>query len=120
MKTELKDVLHLYLGCEGMIEKDYSQLLGISTNEDLINVVTKSGDDWINTIHFKPLLRPLSDMTEEELLFLKWHPGDELKHPVSQQNNRSLYMNEFLYLLKQGFDLFGLIESSHAIDKTKI
>jgi len=82
----------------------------------------------------KPILRPLSDMTEEEInecwKLLEW--SEMIK------NNRRYKLNEefhdsdegrecgwfsFLkilpYLLSKHFDLFGLIESGLAIDKTK-
>jgi hypothetical protein len=89
----------------------------------------------------KPLLRPLSDLTKEEAKAV-----GSLLHTVNGKNCRA-YKNEFgmwriqygnvhgqfwiidntifnqrqtIYLLSKHFDLFGLIESGLAIDKTTL
>ena len=63
-------------------------------------------------------LRPLSDMTDEEKVEMKSLMGRQTDsvHPVYILVH-SPY--SFQYLLKQGFDLFGLIEAGLAVDKTK-
>jgi hypothetical protein len=71
----------------------------------------------------KICLRPLSDMTEEELEYIL---------DIGEHQSRIYGVEEFIagwkafgsetfrYLLSKHFDLFGLIESGLAIDKTKI
>lgn len=131
MSKQLKDYLHLYLGCECRIT-GYSELRHIlMVNETGLSVCT--GTD-INGVHIwwkskdcKLLLRPLSDMTEDEGFALSDIMGfftpDNF---ISAIKSGSKYVMDFRlsfeltqYLLKQGFDLFGLIESGLAIDKTK-
>lgn len=182
MKTELKDVLHFYSGCEincyfdeERIELDCTGIL------KSVNVIWKNGDvPWplkVSVVRLpgheysyradrrfhwdivRPILRPLSDMKIEEGIWcLKQTFFDHINYPVcdfrlelvgeNKQNPRISIDNShyicsltfgangaiwnhtetnykirseiFLYLLKQGFDLFGLIESGEAIDKTKI
>ena len=59
----------------------------------------------------------MSDMTEEEA----WEIGDNNKAYFAAFIIDKLYTpTEFLLLLKSGFDLFGLIESNQAIDKTTL
>jgi tyrosyl-tRNA synthetase len=53
----------------------------------------------------KPILRPLSSMTEE--------------HKKFYGGRKEFDALEFAYLLKQGYDFFELIESGQAIDATK-
>ena len=125
MKTEWKDVMHLYKGCEIEVrDKDfingvqYGKLQGYQFDDNLL-IDFEQSDGYENIGKCKPILRPLSDMTEEECLYLnvafmvveKW---------AKTAHKETWGTAEFLYLLKQGFDLFGLIESGQALDKTKI
>lgn len=63
----------------------------------------------------KPILRPLSDMTEEE--------SNEVQCAVDK-NGIGFYPTEHAeivrYLLSLQFDLFGWIDAGLAIDKTKL
>jgi hypothetical protein len=62
----------------------------------------------------KPILRPLSDMTEPE--------GIEVQYMVDQMGvgyNATHGAQITRYLLSRHFDLFGWIEAGLAIDKTK-
>ena len=123
MKKDIKDYLHLYLGCEILTGTGNVTLIAVQkevipcTNFRIIvlngNVVHEvSGRD------FKPLLRPLSDMTEDE--------DDKIDSlmpsPSYRDNINENYWNvkQFLYLLSKGFDLFNLIPEGLAIDKTKL
>jgi hypothetical protein len=91
---------------------------------------------------FKPLLRPLSDMTEEEAValvleavgakaeFIKWHTESgeiggfewQSDHYRKGQRHNTWYESfepeGTRYLLSRGFDLFGLIPAGLALDKT--
>ena len=76
METKFKDVAHLYLGCELDTDCHGQGIQGhmpISFKElDADNLATilyqLSNDDWGH--YCKPILRPLSDMSEEELIEL--------------------------------------------------
>ena len=112
MKKELKDYLHLYLGCEVLVEGDIRKLITIYLNGYVeVNYNDIGGQEFpINEI--KPILRPLSDMTEDE----------EYDYWKLKGGNAS---NEFqgettLFLLSKYFDIFGLIEADLAIDKTTL
>lgn len=71
---KLKDYIHFYLGCECLIgdkkEIDYIQMV----NETGLSVCTGTNKNdiqlWYKTSSCKPILRPLSDMTEEEFIEL--------------------------------------------------
>lgn len=140
MENKIEDYLHLYIGCQGKISD------GIATinNVDITGVTI----DQVNRGSFtcNPILRPLSDMTEEEKMQLIRICHPEKEYPIikyidldkevlnfSSKTQRMKYYRifacgfygtwhpeEMKYLLKQGFDLFGLIESGLAIDKTKL
>lgn len=167
--TKFSEVAHLYLGCEIIgsfrLEPRKGYLTGITNGgedveiqffeEDGINVFESPEYNAVDEI--KPILRHLSDMTEDEMkeLLIKWYyPSEDMFMRLSDSikfypNRRtkttkviegiaySLYKDgnhkatgtlsftrlnpvQTLYLLKQGFDLFRLIEKGEAIDKTKI
>lgn len=64
----------------------------------------------------KPILRPLSSMTEDE--YLEAH---EIGAAFNEENRYELMQSMAAvtqYLLSKGFDLFGLIESNLAISST--
>jgi len=112
---KIEDYLHLYLGSEIRI----------------LNTLTSEWSTWrkmtlrdceLVTIHglkFQLSLRRLDDMTEAEAKEL-----ESLTGGTPMQNIGTVYFQfsteRFLWVLKQSFDLFGLIESGLAIDKTKI
>ena len=74
----------------------------------------------------KPILRPLSDITDVEALawaeFFGAHSGALDEGPITFFRR---YYSDYCsaesvrYLLSKHFDLFGWIESGLAIDKTK-
>ena len=86
-----------------------------------------------------PILRPLSDISHKEVanLLSVYDTAIEnanYRSPIFQiqyrdKNNEQQYKHayltqlspdQFLYLIKQGFDLFGLIEAGLAISKPKM
>lgn len=135
MKTEFKDVAHLYLGCEVEAHpKHYEdkaikgRLDGVVLNRVFVQCFDVFGNPWsenevtsLEKLPFdkiKPILRPLSDMTEEEKAQLRDFMGwaryvEYLKFGLCTPEGVA-------YLLKQGFDLFNLIPSSQAIDRTTL
>lgn len=128
---EIKDYLPFYLGC---------QVGYASHHEPQDATYTLTAENLKEAMDFNdpPHLRPLSDMTEEEAIELaKIHKYDipedngvreELINIYSDDGELhlgkpylpiSMYKDGLLWLLKQGFDLFGLIESGLAISKTQ-
>lgn len=121
---ELKDYLHLYLGCRIKSKGgNFGDLVSVSNDGMSIVVYDKDkihdprglcvNSDWL-----LPILRPLSDMTGEE--------REEIKNVLPLGKKHDLHFFEdikdaakvFSWLLSKHFDLFGLIESGLAIDKT--
>ncbi len=142
---KFSEVAHLYLGCEVRNEL-------VKINGTLIEVRKDRELEYI-----KPILRPLSDITEDEMkeLLIKWyHPSEDMFVRLSDtikfypnEKKRAVKVGEgvaysmfkdgihkatgtlsftrlnpvqTLYLLKQGFDLFGLIDNGEALDWTKL
>lgn len=164
MKTELKDVIHLYLGCEMDISlTEYGQaetksgrlksciLRGTKKDKDKTLVILETnlkvhaeGWLWLDISVVKPILSRIEDMTEGgviDLIKIEYasYPGDieikaindrsrirggwtfsiyiEKKHQLT--STLSLYRatpEQFQYLLKNSFDLYGLIDSGQSID----
>lgn len=141
MKNKIEDYLPFYLGCD--CEHDFwndseDDMPGIGNGRKIseldLHILEES--KW-----FKPklILRPLSSMTEEDGLYLARLVAvyDEFKNVAVFRNyNDDLIVEwpgdafnctgekcwsaeQFKFLLTCGYDLFGLIESGLAIDKTK-
>ena len=152
-EKNIKDYLHLYLGCEvdtniqGQYVHPYGNVsLEKLTAENLFRILdtldrdVKNKETWDeDSDHYcKPLLRPLSDMTEEEREEFKNLCGLEKEDLdcLTEFNDRffdgqgssfgTAHLTNILqwavgvkYLLSKRFDLFGLIDAGNAIDKTK-
>ena len=141
MSKDIKDYLHLYLGCEFETPKGSMKLCQWkAVGQVQAHREIDFTFHWFDASEVKPILRPLSDMTDEEKIGLTsifgWY------HNFSDDVGRcdqieSLFANNGFWnkvtnisgatwakvttiLLKQGFDIFGLIEEELAIDKTKI
>jgi hypothetical protein len=111
---DIKDYLHYYpkakiLICEPGVEPVSHYLEGVDWYLGKAIAERVSYDPtWI-----KLLLRPLSDMTEEEGMEIFWKP-------VKGENFSIKTGEEFRQLLIKGFDLFGLIDAGLAIDKNTV
>lgn len=169
MDKKITDYLHLYLGCE----VEWWNGSGVYILDPYYLSEIAEDDLWEKT---KPILRPLSDMTDEEILqcgkFICAVPNEEgFSYEIQRFHNTvgaKFYSGKFtsgqylsiwneknkvsgighievgwysdnkidkrrtkelwkvggcheltVYLLSKHFDLFGLIESGLAIDKTK-
>ena len=136
---QLKDYLHFYLGCECLLEdKVRVTLNGFENNHPV--VLNKK--DWqsarVNQMDLiKPILRPLSDMTQDEADviwgILDWNERitgvaritDIIREfDVIEEDNDTTsnahwgYLCKILpYILKYGFDLFGLHEAGLCVYK---
>lgn len=128
---KIEDYLHLYLGCEverfGRSGKAYGK-------DDLTGDVIHEIYADIYPYYIKLLLRPLSDITDEEAWTCLEYcdaggrntPKCALTSPVCTLTDPTFNSNLspdqwFLatkYLLSKHFDLFGLIPAGLAIDKT--
>lgn len=127
---DIKDYLHLYLGCNVMTGK-LGKLVSVGT--DGMSIIRyPDGDPRGNVIfseHVKPILRPLSDITEEESIEVnnEGSKGWQLINPTDSTKPQDLHSGvvhrqafELRYLLSKGFDLFGLIDSGLAISSESI
>jgi hypothetical protein len=143
---DIKDFIHLYLGCEVDVQKSIGNLK-VPLRGRICEVSRQSNhSDWvkvqfdqcvtilnnrfegitsnfhtffINHDYIKPMLRPLSDMTEEETSYWnklkRYNPVND-KVTLYQEHNEA----QFIWLLSRSFDLFELIPAGLAIDKTKV
>ncbi len=149
---KFKDIAHLYLGCELIAITDFDELedyeykKGDRVKLVLINKgrvqIHAMGDNenwrygidledfWIadwDLNGFKPILRRLYDITDEECKERAWGDKegfyDYMKysspHPAYTEQAR-WYPDDFAWLLSKGFDMFNLIESGQAIDKSTL
>lgn len=127
MKKRIEDYLHLHIGCEIDTPIGVVRLTGFGGGEIFYESIDYSivelsskGQDWDYT-DIKLLLRPLSDMTEEEseeqrkFLFEQNYRTDDFIETLPFHNAQEMKWN-----LSNGFDIFNLIEVGLAIDKTKI
>jgi hypothetical protein len=127
MEEELKDYAPLYLGCQVLDEQNVIRVLrGVDIHGCCTlsyNNVGEETDIPIGGIQL--LLRPISDMTDEEAA-----ECGNLDYDFSSEPDLNIWnwkdfdtlnsSNQFIYLLSKHFDLFGLIESGLAIDKTTL
>lgn len=131
MKYELKDIIHLYLGCEVFVTNinKVGRLYSSTLNND-IEITFEDQKGWYITdleeTRIKLLLRPLSSMTEEEALCIYRLTNTEdveaKATDVLSYYKRAFRFEpeEFLELIKMDFDLFELIKQGQAIDKTTL
>lgn len=131
MGKDLRDYLPFYFGCEvrtpdrkmGGDKIHYGRAGTFIGFTDHTRLHCRIGhraepEGQVNVFMLQPVLRNLSDMTDEENRFC-----NELVNgcPVNDNPNPMYWTPaQFVYLLKQGFDLFGLIESGLAIEKKEL
>lgn len=151
MKKEIKDYLHLYLGCEVKNLSSGTMKYVLSSIDLMGNVLFRDEVGNEMFLHnWKLILRPLSDMTDEEvqmLLRMKFeydsfqnfriedestteptciyatgfkHVNNRAYPTLINQHISSLNPEQFKYLLSIAIDLFRLKESGLAIDKTTL
>ena len=136
MDKRIEDYLHLYLGCEVMYKGEIHFLCGVSkpykTNDKTIATfsVRPNNKGFRSTIYslsnfndIKIILRPLSDMTEDEAIeCIDYDPKIFIPFNEISKDWRTkvLDADRWRKLISKGFDLFGLIDAGLAIDKTKL
>lgn len=137
---KLEDYLHLYIGCHLNVEYGYegTKKIGILTGYDEVYGWQVFRPDVVLAPYIpvrdeliRPILRPLSDMTEEEYSFvaqclnmktnenlIKIGLPDRVTYIRGLMENKNLLITKieglfqmFTYLLSKHFDLFGLHEA---------
>ncbi len=153
METKLKEVIHLYIGCDAKCLSKDDQKIALNPMQASDLYLQSKG----HLKDIKPVLRHFSDMTIEEatdiaikVLFhshigfqpkaekisdrwVVWSKGDDNSDVVYILFNGQIcrringdhqelpfeYSYELIpYLLRQGFDLFHLLDTEQAINKT--
>ena len=121
MKKELKDYVHLYIGCKMIFEKSgrISTLCGVQPDLDSGRDCLRlhDGRDWHSHDYFpyKLILRPLELMTKEEEDYMKGNFCYKGQGVTEYYTPKGM-----LYLLSRGFDLFGLIKAGIAVNEMYI
>lgn len=127
---QLKDVLHLYLGCEVFVSDSVTSGIGRLTTVSILGTKQKfrvligamSVERYFNFERDKPILRKLSSMTEEEgKIYVALGFGGL---PVMKGGQRIIYTTFtppcLNWLRKNSFDCDELIESGLAIDASTL
>lgn len=116
MEKEIKDYLHLYLGCQCVW-----RVKGLDDEWRIAGVDLKVLDRVYDRqpFEFKPILRKLSDMTEEEATEMQLS-GIWFRTTKERWEDIICTPENLIQLLSKHFDLFGLIESGLAIDATTL
>lgn len=140
MKKEFKDYVPFYLGCECITLDGIMVLNGINTtdvrysvwfyckwndkkncylpkqNGEILGKQSLAGKAYKYS-DIKLVLRPLSDMTDEEKNEFEVFSFEVMKEDLNQVERNALKTK---WYLEKHFDLFGLIEAGLAIDKTTL
>jgi hypothetical protein len=144
---KISDYIHYYIGSEVLFDNKVNKILGtrVMSNGDVM-VAINGNSFWADEC--KPLLRKLNSMTEEEKTKIGsiagWYEGKKIinEHHLNIAHDTMKEMaydaltraNEYdadrlgpaayflmvPYLLRQGFDLFGLCDAGLAVDKNEI
>lgn len=116
-KKDIKQFLHLYVGCECETDSGIKGKL-ITINSEAGIAVIRIGEGLGQTVsklysEVTPILRPLSSMTEEEREDVGNLVGKG-EHPLWVKSIATVTK----WYLDRGFDIFQLIEQGLAIDST--
>lgn len=126
MKKEIKDFLCLYLGCKAMYggygdPERVVKIIGVSLGYGVNFCFQDNGKSDMGKAYeyFKPILRKLCDMTQDEAKSLNLV---DIQIGLLAFHDLPMYLTaaQFYECLKLHFDLFGLIESGLAIDATTL
>lgn len=112
---QLKEVIHYYIGQRFLFDNQEWKIVAINRKTVKGWRYSATGGDRYQEIwhhECKPILRRLEDMTEEEKQESQKYNVVETINDVKVEWDTPL---TFHYLLQQGFDLFGLIDSNQAI-----
>lgn len=119
MKKDIKDYLHLYFYSEIEITEVF-----ISVGYKVGQRFVPSGGELALAIRenpvfaCKPILRPLSSMTEEEAKEIGWWDDwdNRIAYAKDFKEDWMFSSSNMLWLLKNSFDLFNLIPERLAVN----
>ena len=121
MKLELKHLApYLPYGLQMIFEGKGGRvitLMGIADSTLGGTITNGRGAMWIDTCGFKPILRKLADITEDEAVNLNFY------FPIPKGykfENVKWHMGEVSFLFSKHFDVFNLIPEGLAIDTTTL
>lgn len=129
MNKDINDYIHLYLGCEILFDNKIWTLDKVGGRTcKLIRVDQFNKFIEIYPSQGKLILRPISDMTNDEWKEFEDILGKDFSKMIvidsaSKEDSFVRICHTFngtAYMLSKQFDLFGLIDAGFAIDKTKI
>ncbi len=129
--VQWKDVAHLYLGCDVVIDYDPAGIAGmlidkcVGVSDYGISVSNGYIEKFEKT---KPILRKLDSMTEDEkkeLITINDAEGSISAISFNINSNLDFYFKRtnfavVAFLLSKYFDIFNLIDSGQAIDAKTI
>jgi hypothetical protein len=107
-KISVQD-LALYLGCKAFHQVLGEKTISIAWLNDIIHYCGEDVDFELELI--KPILRPLSDITEEEIKQMEYFAPD---------GSLGYSAQGYKFLISKHFDVFGWIEKGLAIDSTTL
>lgn len=138
MQKDLKDYIHYYIGCRCLNtwftpdDDCYNagwKLEGYCPN-DVKAFRLENETDYTRTDSIKPILRKLDSLSDEEkIVFYNLFPTqdnitdsqriDAVTHWLEEEGADKYFwaITQFHWLLKQGFDLFSLIDNQLAVDE---
>jgi len=112
--TQLKDVIHFYLGCEVEITHPDAAFTRDELDADLLSRLLNDLEPVMQ--YYKPILRRLEAITDKE----KEKVNSFAEFLSDEKSAAEAMANSVKYLLSHQFDLFNLIDTNQAIDKNKI
>lgn len=121
MKKELKDYLHFYLGCNVSVRGQIEKLIAVARNGDIETFFRGHLRNYYNInddFGVKPILRSLSNMTEEEKAFINQFEADYSR--LTMNDSLKVDAEIISFLLSKKIDLFGLIESGLAVTDVEL
>lgn len=123
MKTEFKDVAHLYKRCDVQLPTNEIVLMLGTMNTMLCWKDKNQQLQWETIKDCTPILKSLEDIAYEDAIMLD---TDEfvIDHKIRKVNTQDTLVNrisysisDITYLLSKGYDLFSLIPNGYAINQ---
>lgn len=124
--TDIKDVIHFYLGGTCQLTTDEEDVYTITgVNQWQVEMYGAKSEERATVLLdeidlLKLRLRPMDSMTREEMYESKITNMTIEQMSIISSIRPAFTVDQFLYLLKKQFDIFSLLESNQAIDKTKV
>ena len=118
IKLEIKQIAAYLPYRLKYLDKDTNELTTMRSISTEINLIDMGWGNAHDLKEFKPILRPLSDLTKDieegKPMFFPSH--QLIKHIEKEQDIFNCSYSEIDYLIRNHFDLFGLIDAGLAID----